>query len=308
MKIKITPPLVRYEKNPIITPDDMPFPCAAVFNSGAVMFNGKITLLLRVRDLIAENKVHIATSDNGYNFSVNPDPINYPLRDIEKKYGVNRFDIRITPIDDTFYVCHAAWLYGFGCTIAMAKTDDLVNFEPLPHLSLPTNRNAVLFPEKINGKYARLERPQDIDGSGKIWIGYSENLTHWGEYEPIPVPDAPWHNRKTGAGAIPIKTNEGWLIIYHGTSMIPSSENYFLGAMLLDSENPSEVIAAPREYILAPEKDYEYMGLVPNVVFTAGAVEADDGRLLIYYGGADTRMCVAVSSIEKLTQFCLDNA
>jgi predicted GH43/DUF377 family glycosyl hydrolase len=300
-------PLVRYEGNPIITPESMPFRCYSVMNAGATMFNGKVLLLLRVEHCDRDTRFYTATSDDGINFTVNPEGINYPLSEPEKRHGkAVRFDMRITKLENVYYICHAAWMGKWGCSIAMATTEDFVNFEPLPYLSEPSNRNAVLFPEKINGLYARLDRPQNIDGTGSIWVSYSPDLEFWGRSMPLNLNSCHWNRNKAGAGAIPIKTEKGWLEIYHATASTCSSENYYLGAMLLDLEDPSKVIAAPSEFILAAEKDYECVGQTPNVVFTSGAVEMPDGTLNVYYGGADTRMCLAQTTVNDLVEYCLN--
>ncbi len=299
-------PLKRFEKNPIITPDDMPFECYTVYNAGAVRFKDEYLLLLRVETRERVTSFHVARSLNGYDFKVDSECINYPLRDLEKEWGCHRFDMRITPLDGTFYICHALWLGKLGCVSAMARTDDFIHFEAVGSITMPSNRNSVLFPEKIDGLYVRLERPQNIDGSGQMWINYSPDLVYWGNPKPLKMPYASWASRKSGPGAIPIRTDKGWLEIYHATCNTASTENYYLGAMLLDLEDPSKVIAAPRRFILAPEKDYECMGQVPNVVFTGGAVLSEDRRLMIYYGGADTRMCLAEAPLDELVSFCLD--
>jgi len=294
-------PLKRYEGNPILTPDDMPFRCYTVYNSGATMFKGKVLLLLRVEKCDRKSYFHVATSDDGVHFDVCPDPIRYPLNKMEKRYGEpHRFDMRITFLDGVYYVCHASVVGSCGCCIGMGKTKDFVNFEPLPYLSEPANRNAVLFPEKIDGMYVRLDRP-----GGRIWCSWSPDLQFWGRSMPLNMPNLNWGNIKLGAGAVPIKTKHGWLEIYHAVCGTCSSDNYHLGAVLLDLKDPSKVIAAPTEFILAAEKDYECMGQTPNVVFTAGAVEMPDGTLNVYYGGADTRMCLATTTVADLVEYCL---
>lgn len=306
--MNIKTPLVRYEKNPIITPETMPFRCYTVMNAGATLFEDEVLLILRVETCARETEFYVAKSKDGVNFTVSSEPIRYPLSEPEKRYGkAHRFDMRITKLEGTYYVCHASWLGKFGCCIGMATTKDFVDFEPLPYLSEPSNRNAVLFPEKINGLYARLDRPQNFNGTGETWISYSPDLTFWGMSMPLNVPYTPWNTRKNGAGTIPIKTEKGWLEIYHATSNTCSTENYYLGVMLLDLEDPSKIIAAPREFILAAEKDYECYGQTPNVVFTSGAVEMPDGTLNIYYGAADTRMCLARSTVNELVEYCLQH-
>ena len=116
---------------------------------------------------------------------------------------------------------------------------------------------------------------------------------------------AGWAHRKSGAGCMPIKTDRGWLEIYHGVGTTCSTENYYLGAVLLDLEDPSRAVACPQQFILAAQEPYECMGQTPNVVFTGGAVQMDDGRLPVHYGGADTVMAVAESTVDELVEFCL---
>lgn len=299
-------PLERYENNPILSPEDMPFRCYSVFNAGATWFKGKVLLLLRVESCKRETDFYVATSKDGIHFDVATKPVIYPLTDTEKLCGKgHRFDMRITRIGNLYYLCHATWLGHWGSCIGMATTRDFVTLKPFRHLGQPSNRNAVLFPEKINGMYARLDRPQNIDSSGRVWISYSPDLEFWGQSMPVNLPLTPWNTAKSGPGAIPIKTSKGWLIIYHATAKTCSSENYYLAAALLDLKDPSKVIAAPRDFILAAEKPYECMGQSPNVVFTAGAVEMPDGTLNIYYAGADTRMCLATTTVQKLVKYCL---
>ena len=299
--------LRRHASNPILVPEAMPVPCSSVFNCGATIFEGKVLLLLRVEDMARENHFYTATSENGVDFEVQEQPIEYPLRDTEERWLDNRFDMRITDFreDGTFYVTHASWLGGLGSCIGIAKTADFRTFEAVGELSVPSNRNAALFPRKINGRYARLERPQDVDGTGRIWINYSPDLMYWGQARPLVLPKVPWGVCKSGAGAVPIYTESGWLCVYHATAKNCATENYYLGAMLLDLENPETVIAAPREFILHPSMPYECLGQVPNVVFTNGAVVMPDGALNIYYGGADTRVCLAQSTVDELVEFCL---
>lgn len=297
--------LQRHPHNPIIAPGDMPVPCSSVFNCGATWFEDKVLLLLRVEDMARDNQFYVATSKDGVRFDIQTEPICYPLRDVERQFLHNRFDMRITRLEDQYYVTHASWLGGYGSCIGLARTSDFKNFAAVGELSVPSNRNAALFPEKIDGRYARLERPQDINGSGRIWISFSPDLLHWGQSRPIVLPDTPWSRCKTGAGAVPIRTPQGWLCVYHATAQNCATENYYLGAMLLDLEHPEKVIAAPRQFILQPETPYECMGQVPNVVFTNGAVVMPNGMLHIYYGGADTRICLARTKVKDLVDFCL---
>jgi len=314
MKKTSKAPLIRHPQNPILTPDDMPFRCYTVMNSGAVKFGDKVLLLLRVEYCDRSTHFHVATSDDGVNFTVCEEEINYPLSLTEQHIGAaHRFDMRITPWEDFFYVNHAAWMPGgFGCGSGTATTKDFVNFTPMPYLIEPSNRNVVFFPEKINGMYCRLDRPQDVDGKGGMWVSYSPDLTFWGMSMPINLKAANlggsgWYINKCGATGVPIKTDKGWLVIYHATASTCSTENYYLGAMMLDLKEPHKILAAPTEFILAAEKDYECIGQTPNVVFSGGAVEMPDGTLNVYYGGADTRMCVATTTVDELVDYCFNN-
>jgi len=299
-------PLKRHEANPILTPGDMPFRCYSVFNSGATLHQGQVLLLLRVESCERKTDFYVATSDDGVRFEVRPEPIDYPLCETEERFGkAHRFDMRITRLEGTCYVTHASWTKRWGCCMGMATTEDFVHFKPLPRLSVPSNRNHVLFPERIGGLYCRLERPQHINGRGEMWVSYSPDLEFWGRSMPLDLPATSWSGNKSGAGAVPIRTEHGWLEIYHATASTCSSENYYLGAMLLDLEDPSQVVAAPTEFILAAEEVYECVGQTPNVVFTNGAVEMPDGALHVYYGAADTRMCLATTTVGELVDFCL---
>jgi beta-1,4-mannooligosaccharide/beta-1,4-mannosyl-N-acetylglucosamine phosphorylase len=139
-----------------------------------------VILLLRVEDLTRATDFYVARSRDGINFTVETEPVNYPMRPIEAAHDAHRFDMRVTKIDGRIIVMHAVWLTGYGSCIATCETTDFKNFTPFPHLSVPSNRNAVLFPEKINGLYARLERPQDVNGTGRMWVSYSPDLEFWG--------------------------------------------------------------------------------------------------------------------------------
>jgi beta-1,4-mannooligosaccharide/beta-1,4-mannosyl-N-acetylglucosamine phosphorylase len=308
------PILLRHRENPILSPATMPFECYAVFNAGAIRFQGRYLLLLRVSGMDGINKYHTALSDDGVHFTVNPQPIDYPLDTLEKEFRCRRgfrhhqFEMRITAIDGTYYLYHAVMMDRTGgCCIVMAQTDDFIHFRQLPYLSVPENRNAALFPEKIGGLYARLERPMSAGGRGTIWISYSPDLQFWGRSRPLEMPSLFWSRDKTGPGNVPIKTDRGWLVIYHATAKNASAENYYLGAMLLDLEDPSRTIGYPRQFILAPQEIYECVGQVPNVVFTAGTIVNDDGTLNVYYGGADTVIALAQGNVQELVDLCLAN-
>jgi beta-1,2-mannobiose phosphorylase / 1,2-beta-oligomannan phosphorylase len=194
-----------------------------------------------------------------------------------------------------------------GIRGVLASTKDFKSVKRHGYICLPDNRNIVLFPEKINGKYVRLDRPSGIGQKGSIWLSSSPDLVHWGNSEPVLSKGSfwQWEGGKQGPGVPPIKTEHGWLIIYH--ALHGGYFGYYLGCALLDLDNPHKVIGKSRAPILAPREEYERNGAVPNVVFSCGAILEENGDdLKIYYAGADTVICLANASLNELVQLCLE--
>jgi predicted GH43/DUF377 family glycosyl hydrolase len=217
-----------------------------------------------------------------------------------EKRGIE--DPRITFLDGTYYVLYTAYS-GYGPRIAIAKTEDFEDFERIALISEPGNKDGVLFPEKINGMYARLDRPIGND-IGSIWISYSEDLVHWGLHKPVVTPrPGYWDSYRLGASAVPIKTDRGWLEIFHGVRMVSSGPIYAAGTVLLDLEDPSKIISRSNEPILSPREDYERIGDVNNVVFACGAIVEEDGTIKVFYGAADTSICMAIGNLDELLEF-----
>ncbi len=303
----------RYAKNPILTKDDFPGDIVSVFNSGVVKHQDKYIMVCRCEDSSFSRYMWVADSDDGIKFTLRPEPLALPSHDplfceyvdAEKSY----WDPRVTRIEGQYYIVHAADVTnGASCQLGLFKIDDA--FEKLEWMGLisePDNRNGVLFPEKINGLYYRLDRPNDNSGFD-IWACSSPDLIHWGN--PRRVLDKsllPWGEKKIGPGAVPIKTPQGWLCIIHGVRRQCTDEVYCLGVMLLDLKDPTKLIACSKRAILAPEKPYELMGQSMNVVFTNGAVAEPDGTVKIYYGGADQVQCLATATIDDLLDSCLND-
>jgi predicted GH43/DUF377 family glycosyl hydrolase len=215
------------------------------------------------------------------------------------------YDPRITELEGSFYLCHAAHS-GHGCRLSLLKTEDFERFEWLGLISETDNRNGVLFPEKVGGLYARFDRPNTGGDFGDIWLSYSPDLVYWGKSLCVlRNQDVRWAWSKIGPGAVPIKTPEGWLNVFHGVrTQCKAHYVYQLGVALHDLEDPSRVIRAASEAILEPEEHYELVGQTPSVVFTSGAVVEDDGEVKLYYGGADTVMCLATTTVERLLYAC----
>src|SRR4051812_25223826 len=296
----------RYERNPILTPDMVPG-ANAVFNSSVTRFGDRYVGVFRVEKRQGFQSLRVAWSDDGINkWQFDLDEALVPTEEPFSTYEEARYDPRITYIkdDDAYYICHASE-NRFGCQVSVARTRDFKHFEKIAVAAEPTNRNMVLFPEKIGGLYVRLDRPWEGGNSGNMWISYSPDLVYWGRSECIMTSRAfAWDQGKIGPGAPPIRTREGWLCIYHGITPRVNAKIYKAGVALLDLDDPRKVIARAKEYILAPRELYERVGDVPNVVFPTAVIpypETDDVR--IYYGGADTVMCLATAKISELIDF-----
>jgi predicted GH43/DUF377 family glycosyl hydrolase len=293
--------LHRWEGNPAITLEDIPFQANTVFNGTPMVANGEFYLLVRIEGLQGYSFFALARSKDGFSFTVDEKPVMLPVREgpfaeYETK-GIE--DPRVTFIDGTCYVVYTP-VGQFGPRIAIAKTEDFVNYERIAIVSEPGNKDGILFPRKINGQYVRFDRPIG-KGRGSIWISYSPNLMHWGNSEIVITPRGGcWDDFRIGASVPPIETSEGWLEIYHGVKMTSSGPIYRAGVVLLDLDNPSKVIKRGLSPILSPREHYERIGDVPNVCYPCGAVTDTDGSMIVYYGAADTSICIATTSLDEL--------
>jgi len=308
---KAKKPIVnRYKKNPILTKDDVPYPVATVHNAGVVKFKNKYIMLFRSHLHNGRSVIGIAESKNGYKFKVGAEPFLEPSTDSKfgeyEEYGVE--DVRISQIDDDFLLTYSAYSR-HGVRIGLAKTQDFKTVERISMITQSDLRNVVIFPEKINGMYVRLDRPHSEISKWSIWISYSPDLIHWGDSKVIIKPETyHWDEMKIGPGATPIKTERGWLNIYHGVFETMSGVVYRLGVALHDLDDPSIIIGVSDEWILQPEAPWEITGYVPNVVFTCGAVEEkgkNGNNVKIYWGGADSVMCVGTAKIDELVDLCI---
>jgi beta-1,4-mannooligosaccharide/beta-1,4-mannosyl-N-acetylglucosamine phosphorylase len=299
--------LRRYSNNPIIDIDDIPGGNArSVFNPGAVKFNGKYILLMTVRSMDNLPKYGLATSDDGYKFSIAEKPLSLPEDEEYSKYEFCNYDPRITKLGDFYCLTYA--ISGFlGCRIGIMRTKDFVNFERVSFVHEVGNHNVALFPEKINGLYACLDRPQS-DLSKNMWISYSPDLVFWGKSKSL-LEARPgfWDGSKVGAGPPPIKTPRGWLIIYHGVNDTVTGPIYQLGCAILDLEDPSRILARKKDPILFPKELHEQVGFISNVVFSNGAIlDEESGELKIYYGACDQCICLATVNIKELVDSCFE--
>jgi len=297
----------RFKGNPILTRDDVPYPVATVHNAGVTKYRGKYIMIFRSHLFNGRSILGYAESSDGYHFTVGRHPFMEPagtgiFKEYEE-YGVE--DPRITSIDDQFLITYSAYSR-HGVRIGLAVTRDFNKIERLALITEADYRNVVIFPEKFDGLYARLDRPHSEISPWSVWISYSPDLKFWGNSRLIMKPlQYHWDEMKIGPGAPPIKTKRGWLNIYHGVFPTMDGNVYRLGVALHDLKDPSRVIAVGDRWILQPEEVYEITGYVHNVVFTCGAVPEEDGSVKIYWGGADKVMCVGTAKLEDLADHCL---
>jgi predicted GH43/DUF377 family glycosyl hydrolase len=300
----------RYSGNPILTKDDVPYEVATVHNAGAIKYKDKYILLFRSHLLNGRSIIGIAESIDGYNFKVRPEPFMIPSTKEDFKqyeeFGVE--DPRITFIDGVYLITYSAYSK-YGVRIGLAKTNDFNSVERFALITEADYRNVVIFPEKFNGLYARLDRPHSDITPWSIWISYSPDLRFWGDSKVIMRPlKYHWDEMKIGPGAPPVKTSKGWLNIYHGVFPTMDGSVYRLGVALHDLKNPSKILGVSDEWILQPEEVYEIIGYVHNVVFTCGAIPEPDGTIKIYWGGADKVLCVGEAVIDELVDLCLNKS
>ncbi len=299
--------LKRHPANPILTAAQFPRPVNSVFNAAATKFNGSYLLLARVEELNGSSVLWLARSPDGVRFTPDPAPALVPSS-LEPFAAVEHFsleDPRITTIEGRWYINYAGFSEHDNITL-LARTDDFVSYERLCIMGLPENKNVALFPEKIGGRYAKLDRPMTGTSlRGDIWISFSHDLIYWGDPRPVmTIRPRRWDSLKIGAGAPPLRTPEGWLIIYHGVRGTAAGFLYRLGAALLDLEEPWKVIGRASEAILSPIMPEDFHGNVGNVVFTCGTILEDDGELKVYYGAADQVICLATARVEEILELC----
>ncbi len=298
----------RYKENPILTKEDVPYKVATVHNAGVIKHSGEYIMVFRSHLLNGRSILGLARSSDGFSFSADPKPFMTPANEgifgVYEEYGIE--DPRITFIEGEFLITYSAYSR-HGVRIGLAKTVDFKSVERVSLITEADYRNVVIFPERINGLYARLDRPHSQISPWSIWISWSPDLRYWGDSKIIMKPvQYHWDEMKIGPGPPPIKTDKGWLNIYHGVFQTMDGSVYRLGVALHDLADPSVIISVADEWILQPEENYELTGYVHNVVFCCGAVPESDGSVKIYWGGADKVMCGGVAKINDLVDLCLE--
>ncbi len=244
--------------------------------------------------LTSLSHLRLARSTDGIHFTIDSRPAVFPETACET-YGLE--DPRITPIGDVYYITYKV-VSGNGIGTGLLTTTDFVHYQRHGMIFCPENIDVVLFPEKIAGKYWALTRPVPCYiGPRGIWIASSPDGIHWGGHAPLLLPEAgTFHDGKTGGSCVPIRTDRGWLVIYHGSD---KNDRYTLAAGLLDIQDPTKVIARPKIPLMEPQLPYEIQGFYGNVVFSCGAVQKDD-TVIIYYGASDEFTAGAVTTRDKI--------
>ena len=297
----------RYEKNPILTKDDVPYPVVTVHNAGACKYQDRYILLFRSHRLNGRSIIGRAESTDGTSFVVHPQPFLEPATTgvfaEYEEYGVE--DMRICPCEGEYLLTYSAYSR-YGVRIGLARTQDFERVERMAFISQPDMRNVVIFPRRFDGRYVRLDRPHSEINPWSMSISYSPDLIHWGDSRIIMRPAGyHWDEMKIGPGAPPFLSDKGWVHIYHGVFQTMAGGVYRLGVALHDQDNPEHIIGVADDWILEPEAPWERTGYVPNVVFSCGAIPEDDGTVIIYWGAADTVLCVGTASVADLVDLCL---
>ena len=294
----------RHPGNPILRPDDFPGLVSAVCNPGAVVFEGRTLLLVRVELRTGLSSLVVATSEDGLTgWKFEPDRALHPLTDsFEEQWGIE--DPRITQVGDEFFVVYVGYS-GAGPLVLLATTRDFNHWDRRGVLMSPEDKDAALFPANFGGRWALIHRPvPSIAGMGAhMWLSFSRDLQHWGDSQVLlPARRGGWWDaNKVGLGPPPLLTAKGWLVGYHGVRVTASGSVYRLGLALLDRDDPTKVLARGDDWVLGPHEPYERVGDVPNVVFPCGWVLRDDGDTVhMYYGAADTVVCVAECSLAAV--------
>jgi beta-1,4-mannooligosaccharide/beta-1,4-mannosyl-N-acetylglucosamine phosphorylase len=301
--------LWRYSQNPIIPRDAIPT-SNSIFNSAVVPHQGAFAGVFRCDDKRRIMDVHAGRSEDGIRWDIAPKPIEWICDDPEIAGFVHRYDPRVCWLEDRYYV---TWCNGYhGPTIGVGYTHDFEVFHLIDNAFLPYNRNGVLFPRKIGDKFAMYSRPSDTGHTpfGDIFYSESPDLIHWGRHRFVMAPKPwTWQSTKIGAGPTPIETSEGWLLFYHGVLTSCNGFVYSFGAALLDLERPWKVIYRSAPYLLSPQRLYECVGDVPNVVFPCAALaDSATDRIALYYGCADTVTGLAFGYVHEVLDFLKSNS
>ncbi|MBT8228547.1 MAG: glycoside hydrolase family 130 protein [Dactylosporangium sp.] len=303
-------PVWRHAGNPIIgwNPTKK---TARVFNSAVLPYGDSFIGVFRADHKHGRPMLHVGRSPDALSWDIDDEEIHWNDENGVPYQPNYAYDPRLVKLDDAYYI---VWCTEFGGpALGFGRTTDFQEFTRLENLTIPFNRNGVLFPRKVNNKYLLLSRPSDSGHTpfGDIFISESPDLLHWGYHRRVMTTSGPswWQGLKIGGGAVPVETSEGWLLFYHGVSGTCNGFVYSFGAAILDIDQPAKVLYRTDDYLLTPEEPYETTGFVPNVAFPCATLhDADTGRIAIYYGAADTYVAMAYTQVDELIEHIKENS
>lgn len=302
-------PVWRYSENPIIGRNPVRG-VARIFNSAVMPYEGAYVGVFRGEQTNGISFIYLGKSKDGIHWEFEEEKIHFVDEKGEEFMPLYAYDPRLVKVEDTYYII---WCQDFyGAAIGMARTKDFKTFTRIENPFLPFNRNAVLFPRRVNGNYLMLSRPSDSGHTpfGDIFLSESPDMQYWGKHRHVMSRSGNWwENLKIGGGAAPIETTEGWLIFYHGVSGTCSGYVYSIGGAILDIDNPSVVKYRCENFLLTPEEWYEERGFVPNVTFPCATIQdAETGRIAIYYGAADSYVGVAFTRVGEVVSYIREHS
>jgi len=301
-----TAPMWRHTENPIIGRNPIPN-VARVFNSAVMPYGDGFVGVFRGEQRDGVSHIYFGTSRDALHWDFEPEKIPFFDENGEPFQPIYAYDPRLVKVDDTYYAMWCQDMY--GASIGIAKTTDFKRFTRLENPFLPYNRNAVLFPRKINGNFVMLSRPCDNGHTafGDIFLSESPDMQFWGRHRHVMGRTSCWwEGLKIGGGAAPIETDKGWLMFYHGVVNTCNGYVYSVGAAILDLDEPSKVLHRCASYVLTPEEWYEERGFVPNVCFPCATLhDSETGRIALYYGCADSYVGVAYTTAQELYDYIL---
>ena len=308
--------LERHPANPLLHVDNYPG-IAQIYNPSPVQFGDETILLVSVVDHKTEGlgrdvgQTRVARSRDGIQFDLSSENF-ISMQSDEPPYDVintHFIDNRVTRIGDTYYIITPVMCPPFESPVGvLGKTTDFVTYERIEVITQPRNRGASLFPEKIGGKYYKFDRPGGGDGgNGDIWLSSSPDLVHWGCFRPVIGAGYKFWNQQKIGPTPPIKTDEGWLVIMHGVFSPAGGTYYYIGAILLDLEEPWRVIGKTSSPLMGPREPYELHGNCDNTIFPCGAIgDTETDTLRLYYGATDSSVCLATGPLSEIVQACID--
>ncbi len=305
----VNAPVWRYNENPVIKRNPVEN-VARIFNSAVLPFGDGFIGVFRGEQTDGVPYIYLGTSGDGIRWDISKDKIKFSDSDGRPAMPLYVYDPRLVKIDGTYYII---WCQDFyGASIGIAETKDFKTFTRLENPFIPFNRNAVLFPRKINGKFVMLSRPSDSGHTpfGDIFLSESPDMVYWGRHRHVMSKGKEWwESLKIGSGAAPIETSEGWLLFYHGVSGTCNGYVYSIGGAILDTDNPSIVKYRCKNFLLTPQEWYEERGFVPNVCFPCAAlVDPPSGKIAIYYGAADSYVCLAFTNLDYIIDYIKENS